>query len=52
MTGLTWSPAKRAILPVSALFVCGSMVLADLLCAIFLREAQKNRTQLKKKVPY
>jgi len=30
---------------------CGSMVLADLLCAVFPRVARKNRTRLERSVP-
>jgi hypothetical protein len=45
LTQLRYSATQRSV------FACDSMVLADLLCTIFQREALKNRTPLKRSVP-
>jgi hypothetical protein len=36
------------LLASDASFACGSMVVADLLCAFLLRSAKKNRTRLER----
>jgi hypothetical protein len=45
LTQLRYSATQRRF------FACGSKVLIYLLCAVFLRYAQKNCTPLKSKVP-
>jgi hypothetical protein len=36
----------NALIRNGSLFACGSMVLSDQICTVFLREAQKNRTPI------